>query len=125
MSFGKYAIAVVVSALLSQAVVLPFLSRDYRGAVALGAGLAAANVLAAFAVAAWGLKRSPKAFLAAVLGGMAARMGFVLAAVAAAVLLFGFPKAPLALSLLAYFVPYLVSEIHVLHKSTPAPAGAV
>jgi hypothetical protein len=124
-SCGKDAVAVVASALLTQGAVLPFLSADNRGAVALGAGLAAANVLAAFAVAAWGLKRSPKAFLGAVLGGMMARMGLVLAAVAAAVVLFDVPKAPLALSLLAYFVPYLVSEIHVLHKSTPAPAGAI
>jgi hypothetical protein len=125
MSFGKYAVVVVVSAVLTQAVVLPFLSGNTRWAVAVGAGLAALNVLAAFALAAWGLKRSPRAFLAAVLAGMVARMGIVLAAVAAAVLFFDLPKAPLALSLLAYFVPYLVSEIHVLHKSTPAPAGAL
>ena len=122
MTFSKYALIVLLSAGLTQAAVLPLLPIESRPAVALGAALAAANVLAAFALAAWGLRRSPKAFLALVLGGMAARMGVMLAAVLAAVVFFGVPKLPLVLSLLAYIVPLLVSEVHVLHKATPAPA---
>jgi len=123
-TFGSYARIVLVTTGLTQAVLLPFLSGDTRLAVALGALLAAANVLAAFALAAWGLKRSPKAFLAAVLGGMAARMGAVLLVVVLAVTLLGLPRLPLALALLGYFMPYLALEIAALHKSTPAPAVA-
>ena len=124
MTFGKYARIVLATTAVTQAAVLPFLSTELRPAVALGAALAAINVLAAFALAAWGLKHSPKAFLAAVLGGMAARMGMVLLAVALALSVFGLPRLPLALSLLGYFMPFLALEIAVLHKSTPAPVGA-
>ena len=123
MTFGNYARIVVASTAITQAVLLPLLPARLRGAVVLGAALAAANVLAAFALAAWGLKRAPKAFLAAVLGGMAARMGVVLLAVALALGVFGLPRLPLALSLLGYFMPFLALEIAVLHKSTPAPVG--
>ena len=124
MTFGNYARIVLATTGLTQAVLLPLLPGELRPAVALGAALAAANVLAAFALAAWGLKRSPKAFLAAVLGGMAARMGVVLLAVALALGAFGLPRLPLALSLLGYFMPFLALEIAALHKSTPGPAVA-
>ena len=124
MTFGNYARIVLAITAITQAVLLPLLPGDLRPAVALGAALSAANVLAAFALAAWGLKHSPKAFLAAVLGGMAARMGVVLLAVALALSFFGLPRLPLALSLLGYFMPFLALEIAVLHKSTPAPVGA-
>lgn len=124
MTFGSYARIVLVTTGFTQAVLLPFLSGDTRLAVALGALLAAANVLAAFALAAWGLKRSPKAFLAAVLGGMAARMGVVLLAVVLALTVFALPRLPLALSLLGYFMPFLALEIAALHKSTPTHAVA-
>jgi hypothetical protein len=121
-TFGNYARIVLASTLLTQAALLPLLPGGVRSAVALGAALAAANVLAAFALAAWGLKHSPKAFLAAVLGGMAARMGLVLLIVALGLSVFGLPRLPLALSLLGYFMPFLALEITALHKSTPAPA---
>ena len=124
MTFGNYARIVLASTASTQAVLLPLLPAGQRPAVATGALLAAANVLAAFALAAWGLKHSPKAFLAAVLGGMAARMGVVLLAVVLALGVFGLPRLPLALSLLGYFMPFLALEIAVLHKSTPAPVGA-
>lgn len=124
MTFGNYTRIVLMATVVSQGALLPFLSADVRPAVALGAALAAANVTAAFALAAWGLKHSPKAFLAAVLGGMAVRMGLVLLALVAGMALFGLPRLPLALSLIGYFMPLLALEIAVLHKSTPARAVA-
>ena len=57
-------------------------------------------------------------FLRAVLGGMLARMAALLAAVVAAVLFLGVPKLPLAVSLLSYFVLFLVFELAVLHRRT-------
>lgn len=124
MTFGKYAVFILGAALLSQAALLPWLAEGLRPAVALGAALAVSNVLLAFALAAWGLKRSPRAFLGAVLGGMMARLGLVLLAVAVAVAGFGVPKVPLTMTLLGYFVPFLVFELAVLHRSTPGPAVA-
>jgi hypothetical protein len=123
-TFGKYALIILGAASLSQAVLLPLVSEAVRPAVALGAALAVANVLLAFALAAWGLRRSPRVFLGAVLGGMMVRLALVLLAVVLAVAVFETPKVPLAMTLLSYFVPLLVFELAVLHRRTPPRAPA-
>ena len=51
-------------------------------------------------------------------------MGLMLAAVVAGVLLLGLPKLPLAVSLLSYFVLFLVMELTILHRRTSAAARA-
>jgi hypothetical protein len=126
MSFGRYAALVLGVVAVSQAVVgLLFRGRLERAAlygVLLGAALAAANTLAAYGLVLWAQRRSTNTFMGAVLGGMVGRMGLMLAAVVASVLGLGLPKVPLALSLLAYFVLFLVFEISVLQKQRP---GAV
>jgi len=93
-------------------------------AAALGAVLATANTLVAFVTATWSLRRSQQVFLGAVLGGMTLRMGLLLAAVVVAVLWAGVPRLPLAFSLLAYFVLFLVFELTVLHRLSSSPAGS-
>jgi hypothetical protein len=96
-----------------------------RWAAAFGAALAVANTVAAHALVLWSTRRSTNAFLAAVLGGMVGRMAALLAAVVSGVLLLGLPKLPLAVSLLSYFVVFLVMELSILHRRTStAPAGA-
>jgi len=95
-----------------------------RGAAAYGAALALANTLAAHGLVRWSWRRSTNAFLGAVLGGMVGRMGLMLAAVVAGVLLLGLPRLPLAVSLLSYFVLFLVLELSILHRrTTPARLG--
>jgi hypothetical protein len=89
-----------------------------RWAALFGGALAAINTLAAYALASWSIGRSNNAFLGAVLGGMVGRMGLMLVAVVAAVLALGLPKVPLAISLLSYFVVFLVMELALLHKRT-------
>jgi predicted neutral ceramidase superfamily lipid hydrolase len=91
-------------------------------AIALGAGLAASNGIAAYALVRWSTGRSNQTFMRAVLGGTAARMTLLLACVAAAIALGGFPPAPLVASLLAYFVLFLVMELVVLGVKPPARA---
>lgn len=126
MSFGRYAALVLGVVAVSQAVVaLLFRARWEPAALygmGLGAALAAVNTLAAYGLVLWAQGRSTNTFMGAVLGGMVGRMGLMLAAVVAAVLLLGLPKVPLAISLLAYFVLFLVFEISVLQKQRP---GAV
>ncbi len=51
-------------------------------------------------------------------------MALMLAAVAVGVLVFDLPKVPLAISLLAFFVLFLVLELTILHRRTSAPARA-
>jgi hypothetical protein len=117
LTLGRYAgtVAVVVGGTLALA--WPLLD-GARPAVGYGAALAAANTLAAYLLASWAFPRSNTVFLGAVLGGMVGRMGLMLLAVAAGVLLLGLPKGPLAVSVLAYFVVFLVFELAVLHRQT-------
>jgi hypothetical protein len=94
-----------------------------RWAVAFGGALAVANTLAAHALVLWSSRRPPNAFLGPVLGGMVGRMAAMLAAVVAGILLLGLPKVPLALSLLSYFVFFLIMELSILHRRTSAVAA--
>lgn len=128
MSLSRYAlivVAIVVSSLgLAWPLGLRGLDSRARWATLLGGALAAANTLAAYGLVTWSIGRSTNAFLGAVLGGMVGRMGLMLVAVVAAVLALGLPKIPLAISLLSYFVVFLVMELALLHKrtSTGVPA---
>jgi hypothetical protein len=122
LSFGRYAL--IVAAMLGAslgALVLLFGARmdpATRNAALVGALLAGANTLLAYFLVVWSQPRSTHTFLAAVLGGMVGRMGLLLAAVVAAVLVLGLPKVPLAVSLLSYFVVFLAFELTLLHRRT-------
>ena len=122
MSLKRYALIVLAIVSGSLLLLLPALSGvldpDARMAALVGGVLAALNTLSAYFIVSWSEKRSTNVFLRAVLGGMVARMGLMLAAVVLAVLYLGLPKVPLAVSLLSYFVLFLVFELRVLHKRT-------
>ena len=120
MSFGRYAALVLAVVAVSLGALWALLAEESRAAALFGAGLAAVNTLAAYALVLWAAGRSTNAFLGAVLGGMVGRMGVMLAAVVAAVLFLGLPKVPLAVSLLAYFVLFLVFELTILQRRTSA-----
>ena len=122
MTLARYALLVAGVVVLSLAAVWPLLDGS-RKAAAYGAALAAANTLLAYFLATWSIPRSPDVFLRAVLGGMLGRMALMLAAVVAGVLLLGLPKVPLAVSVLAYFMVFLVFELRLLHVRTSS-AGA-
>ena len=128
MSLEKYAVVVlaVVAVSLGGFWALDGASLGPRvlPAAALGAGLAALNSLAAYALVLWSARRSTNTFLGVVLGGMVGRMGVMLAAVVVAVLVLGLPRIPLAVSLLGHFVVLLVLELTVLHRRTSSPAEA-
>ena len=128
MSLTRYALIVVTIVFLSLALAWPLGLRGLevraRWATLFGGVLAALNTLAAYALVSWSIGRSTNTFMGAVLGGMVGRMGIMLIAVVAAVLALDLPKVPLAISLLSYFVLFLVMELALLHKrtSTGAPA---
>jgi hypothetical protein len=117
-SFARYAALVLAVAGASLAALWPLLEKEWRRAALAGAALALANTMAAYGLVMWAKRRSTNVFLGAVLGGMVGRMALMLAAVVAAVLHLGLPKVPLALSLLAYFVVFLVFELTVLQRRT-------
>jgi hypothetical protein len=127
MTFGRYALMSLAIAAGSLALAWPLLGRWLppagRVAALAGAGLALANTVAAYGLVRWSAGRPTGAFLKAVLGGMVGRMGLMLAAVAGAVLVLGLPEVPLVVSLLAYFVVFLVIELRVLSRPGPEPAS--
>jgi hypothetical protein len=123
-SLGRYTL--VVLALLGAGLgatwvpLLKGLEPRARGAAFLGGALAALNAITAYSLVLWSASRPTGAFMKAILGGMVGRMAFLLAAVILAVLGLGLPSVPLAVSLLAYFVLFLVLELAVLHKRATA-----
>lgn len=126
MTVGRYALMALGIAAGSLGLAWPLLARwlepaGRRAAVA-GAALAVANTVAAYWLVRWSSGRSVNTFMGAVLGGMVGRMGVMLAAVVAAVLLLELPEVPLAVSLLSYFVVFLVLELRVLHRARPEAA---
>ena len=128
MSLLRYTILILCVAAATSAlawgVALRRADAPTRWAVAFGGTLAVVNTLAAHGLVLWSSRRSTNAFLGAVLGGMVGRMGLMLVAVVAGVLLLGLPKLPLVVSLLSYFVLFLVMELSILHRRTSAaPAG--
>jgi hypothetical protein len=120
-SLYRYSLIVLSIVLGSLALLWPALGglgESGRSAALLGGLLAGANTLLAYALVLASEKRSAKAFMATVLGGMLGRMAALLATVVAAVLVLGLPKVPLAVSLLAYFVLFLAFELAILQRKT-------
>ena len=122
MSLGRYALVVLAvvggSLGLLWLLLAPALGPRGWWAALAGGGLAAANTLVAYGLVIWSAQRSANVFMRAVLGGMVGRMAVMLAVVVALVLGLGLPKVPLAISLLSYFVVFLVIELTLLHKRT-------
>lgn len=95
-----------------------------RWAAVYGAALAVANTILAHFLVLWSEGRPTNVFLGTVLGGMVGRMAVLLLAVVAGIAGLGLPRLPLAISLLSCFVLFLVMEITILHRRTPALSGA-
>jgi hypothetical protein len=127
MTVARYTLMTAAIASGSQALLWPLLARwagpAGRQAALLGAALALANTVAAYGLVRWSAGRPVNTFMGAVLGGMLGRMGLMLAAVLGLVLLLDLPEVPLAVSLLAYFVLFLVIELFLVHRERPEKAA--
>lgn len=119
MSFGRFAGIVGATVAATMLVALPALRSSEGGPTAtlLGALLAAANVLLAYALVLWARERSQTAFLRAILGGMAVRMALLLLLVLVAIRVFGVAQMPFVLSLLGHSMVFLALELRVLHRA--------
>jgi hypothetical protein len=85
-------------------------------AMLFGASLAILNTIAAYGIVLWSERQAQHVLLPAVLGGMAARLVVLLSATLAGILLLDLPRLPLAISLLSYFMVFLIFEVVQLHK---------
>jgi hypothetical protein len=122
MSLARYAMWVMVAVLGPLALLQFFLGPSDPLAVrsaAFGGALAALNAIAAYGLVSWSQGRSTNAFLGAVLGGMVARMGLLLGAVALGLGAFDLARLPLVTALLGYFVVFLVLEMRILNRRSP------
>lgn len=112
--FGGSVAAVVTASALGMRAAFgaePFL------AMLLGALLAAANAVAAYALVRWSDGRSTRSFVRAILGGMTVRLLAMLLAVFVAVKLVAVPVLPFILSLLLHFAAFLAFELLVVHRA--------
>ena len=82
-----------------------------------GASIAGLNAIAAFALVLWSRDRSTVVFMGAVLGGMAVRMGAMVAASVVAIRLFSLPMTVFVPSLLVHFMVFLALELSAAHRS--------
>ena len=123
MTLARYTAVVLGGVGASLCAAWPMLAPEARPAVLTGALLAALNTVCAYFLALWSAGRSNNAFFTAVLGGMLARMTVLLGAVVVGVLFVGLPKLPFTISLLSYFVVFLVLELAVLSRR-PSGTGA-
>lgn len=126
MTLVRYALMALAVAAGSLGLMWPLLLRWLqpagRRAALVGAGLAVVNTVAAYGLVRWSGGRSVNAFMTAVLGGMLGRMAVMLGSVVAAVLVLDLPEVPLAVSLLSYFVLFLVVELRLVHRARQEPA---
>jgi hypothetical protein len=92
-------------------------------AVVAGAMLSTLNVVAGFLAIEFSFDKSQTTFLKATLGGMGIRVGLMLVVVVALVQLFGFHATALVVSLLSFYMVYLVLEIIYIHKKASSAYG--
>lgn len=125
MSLARYSAIVLGTGAISLAALRVPLGAEAWKAAAASAFLATLNAVAAFALVTWTSGRSTVAFFRAVLGGTLARMALLLGGTLAALLGLRLARLPFLLSLLSYFVAFLVLEIAVVHRLKPSGAGAL
>jgi hypothetical protein len=127
-TFGRYALVVVsilaVTLVGASALLGGRLTSWELWAVVFGGAVAASNALLAHALALRSRGRSVGVFLKLVLGGMAARMVLVLAAVLVAVLALDLSPAPLVVSLIGHFAVFLALEIYAVNALNGTVAEA-
>ncbi len=124
MSLARYVLIVVGvlagSALLFALALQGRLDAPSQRAAAFGALLAALNTVLAHALLCWARDRSLKAYLIAVLGGIAARMALVLGLLLAGLAALQLRPLPIVLSLLGYYAVFQVLEFYSLGKARTA-----
>lgn len=91
-------------------------TRETILAVVAGALLSTINVLLGFLAIEYSFEKSYTTFMKAVLGGMVARMTIMLGAMVALILLFHVDAVALTVSMLGFYLIYLVMEVQYVQK---------
>ena len=115
--FPVQVVITLVAGLAIAAVPLSFLgSKDIIVAFMTGAVLSTLNVLAGFWAIEYAFDKSFNTLLAAVLGGMGIRIGLLLGSLVVLIKYFEFHTVALVVSMLSFYVVYLVLEAFYIQK---------
>jgi hypothetical protein len=91
-------------------------TRETIVAAVAGAALSTINVLLGFLATEYSFEKSYTTFVKAVLGGMVARMMIMLGAMVALILLFHVDAVALTVSMLGFYLVYLVMEVQYIQQ---------
>jgi hypothetical protein len=112
----QIAVVVLLSALLSVYPLVAFASAEIVRAYIAGVTISVANVLAGYAAIEYSIDKSYTVFLKAVLGGMGIRMLAMLTLLMVLIEVFHFQAVPLVVSLMGYYVLFLILEVMFMQK---------
>jgi hypothetical protein len=112
----RVAVVVLVTGILAAYPLIRLHSPEILRAALAGCALSTLNALVGFLTIEFAFGKSYTAFLKAVLGGMGVRMFAMLGALALLISVFHMHTLALAISLLGFYVIYLVLEILYLQK---------
>ncbi len=115
--FPVQVVITLVAGLAIAAVPLEMLgSKDVIVAFITGAVLSTANALAGYWAIEYAFDKSFNTLLATVLGGMGIRIGFLLGSLVVLIRFFEFHTVALVVSMLSFYVVYLVLEVLYIQK---------
>jgi len=112
----QIAVVVFLSAMLSVYPLFAYASAEVIRAFIAGVMISVANVLAGYAAIEYSIDKSYTVFLKAVLGGMGLRMLGMLTALMVLIEVFHFQAVPLVISLMGYYVLFLILEVMFMQK---------
>jgi len=112
----QIAVVVILSAVLSVYPLFAFASAEIVRAYVAGVTISVANVLAGYAAIEYSIDKSYTVFLKAVLGGMGIRMLAMLTMLMVLIEVFHFQAVPLVVSLMGYYVLFLILEVMFMQK---------
>lgn len=95
-------------------------SAEVLWAVAAGAALSTANVIAGYLMIEYGFQRSYTTFIKVVIGGMGVRLVVMLGVMLVLILVAHMRVMPLTVSVLGFYAVYLVLEVYFLQRMVDA-----
>ncbi|MGA9408448.1 MAG: hypothetical protein WBW71_15035 [Bacteroidota bacterium] len=112
----QIAVVFFLSALLSAYPLVAFASAEVIRACVAGVIISLANVLAGYAAIEYSIDKSYTLFLKVVLGGMGVRMLLMLGALLILIKVFHVQAVPLVVSLMGYYILFLILEVVFMQK---------
>ena len=112
----RIAVVIILSAVFSAYPLFAFASAEVIRAYIAGVTISLANVLAGYAAIEYAIDKSYTTFLKAVLGGMGVRMLAMLGVLLILIKIFQYQAVPLVVSLMGFYILFLVLEIMFMQK---------